>query len=153
MAIRAPDANVWVKTLLIGLVFLFLITSIIDFNAFTSEAENPQYFKDVSYTGTCSILTIKDSASCIEAHGTWTKGLISQVFIYIIVAMAVWLAYTFTMGGGFAEGRFDRRRLVTLVILGVILYFLYTKVLVGLLPELPPIEFAAAHMQTMVGMG
>ena len=148
MALKLPEAGGVVKFLIVGMVVLFLISNIININAFGK--------------GTCDKPAYTTSGTCENANGVWTSAeifkpdvpydtLIPQVYKWLIVGMAAWLAWKFTIGGEF-EGRMDRKKFVTLAIMAVVLYFVYNKVIVGsgLIPGLNPIEFAVYQLQSMM---
>lgn len=125
MAIKAPDASQLVLMLIVGMVFLFLITSIIDFNAINSDDPDAKIFREnVNY-----------------------EDKISQTFVWLVTGMGVYLAWIVVMRSG---GAFNRKTLITLVVLGIVLYFLYNKVIAPQL-DLAPIEFAAYQLQSVVG--
>lgn len=126
MAIKAPDSNEIIKFLIVGMVFLFLITSFINFSAIGSDDPDAKIFKsDFDYEATAS-----------------------GFFTLLIVGAAVWLTWNFTLG---FTGRLDKKRLVTMVIMGIALYFIYNKILVpsGFL-NLEPLEFAAYQLQAVI---
>ena len=147
MALKAPKPGEMVRLLIVGMVFLFVITSIIDFSGLTSEEEDADIFKEFEIVGTCSNGDYNSKNACENAGGTWTPGIIPNAFTLLIVGMAIWLAWTFTMGAG----RLDRKKLIALVIMGIVLYFLWNSVLVpsGWI-DIQPIEFAAAKLQSIV---
>jgi len=148
MALKGPDPNNMVMLLLVGLVFLYVITSVIDFSALTSEDDEAKILKDVEFSGTCSVGNHQGKNACVAASGTWTPGLIPNTFTLLVVGMALWLAWSFTIGFG---GRLDRKRVITMVIMGVVLYFIWNNVLVpsGFI-DVKPIEFAAAQLQSII---
>jgi hypothetical protein len=147
MALKLPDAEGVVKFLIVGMVVLFLITNVININAIGK--------------GTCSNSAYTSKATCTDNSGTWTSEdiyndtvdydeLIPGVYKWLIVGMASWLAWTFTVGGGLT-GRLDRKKFITLIVMAVILYVVYNKILVGAgFLDLPPIEFAAYQLQSIV---
>lgn len=146
---KGLNPNQLVLLLIVGLVFLFVITSIIDFSSLTSEDENAQLLKEVEFTGTCTVSTTANSKNaCENAGGLWTPGLIPNTFTLLIVGMALWLAWSFTIG---FSGRIDRKRLLTMLIMGVALYLIWNQVLVpsGWV-DVQPIEFAAVQLQSMI---
>lgn len=123
MALKGPSASQLVLMLIVGVVFMVLITSIIDFNAINSDDEDAKIFKEnVDY----------------EALGSTT-------FTWLITAMAMFMAWRIVMG----EGRWDRKKLVSLALTAIVLYFLYNKILAPQL-DLTPIEFAAYQLQSIV---
>ena len=120
--LKGPDTGKMVQVLLVAVVMLFFITQIINFSALNND--DVDVFRDNVDYGQVA----------------------SQTFTWLIAGMAVWLAWSLTMG---FQGRMDKKKLLSMVIILVALYFIYNKVLVGVIPDLQPIEFAAYQMQTM----
>jgi len=177
MALQPPKAEGVVKFLIVGMVLLFLISNIINLNAFgKGDCSNPVYTTkdtceaasatwtsaEIYREGKCTIGTTvhpeydtKAACTAPGVGGKWSgvdyNDLIPQVYKWLIVGMAAWLAWLFTVGGGIT-GRLNRKTFINLVIMAVVLYFVYNKVIVGLglIPGLNPIEFAAYQLQSII---
>jgi len=125
MAIKGPNTNKMVQTLIVGLIFLYVITNVINFSAFGGDT--------VDWG---NLITNPDS------------DLVFQVFRLLIVGMAVWLAWNVTIG---ATGSLSRKKLLTMIVMGIALYYIYNSVLVPMLGgDLQPIEFAAAQLKMAI---
>jgi len=151
------DPNRIVMMLIVGVLFLFLITSIINFNAISGDEKC--LGKTTSNGEEKNCLTYKTESTCVDKTGCiWAvpdifnedldfEETATGFFKWLIVSMAAWLAWVIVITR--AGGRFDKKGLITLVIIAVILFFIYNKVLV---PQLgwQPIEFAAVQLQSIV---
>jgi hypothetical protein len=158
------DTSKMVQFLIVGAIVMFALSYIIDLNAFgkglcsntnykskstcedadeTWDAD-PIFKEDVDYSGTCSNTAYKDSKSCQDAKGVWTRGLIGNIYVWILVAVAVIITWNLAMGG-----TLNRKRLVGLIVMGIMLFVLYNYVLAPQL-GLDTIEFAAYQLQAMM---
>ena len=152
MAFKGFNSDQFVRTLLLSLVFLFLITQIIDFAAIGKSSCT---YKDGA-TKTCTEL--KNQQECVESHCQWQKveiftpptdwaKYVGKGFLYLLVAFAVILAWRVTLTAG---GTWNKKVLMTMVLVGVSLYFLYTGVLQPMLPDaFPELAQTAYRLQAM----
>jgi hypothetical protein len=131
MAINIPrfDLNASLKTFMFALVFLFFISQIINFAAIGQDDANI-FREDVDY-----------------------GQIAPQTFAWLIVVMSTWLAWQVV--GRTTEGRFDKKYLLTIVVAGILLYFLYAKILQPVLAAngvnwLPNLNFAAYQLQSIL---
>lgn len=95
-ALKSLSTDNIIKFLLFGLVVLFALTKVID-------------FANIGVEG----------ADVFIAPG---EDQIIQIFAWIILAIAVWVTWKWT---NILEGRLDRKKLITLFILGIGLFVLY----------------------------
>jgi hypothetical protein len=124
--VRGISTNQIIKGLIFGLVIMFLMTQIFNFAALGSDDPDASVFReDVNY-----------------------DDLVPQTFKWLITGMAVWLAWAFIQIQTGAAGRLDRKRLVSMIITGVLLYFLYTKLIAPGL-GLPDLSFTAYQLQSV----
>lgn len=122
MAKLLGDSDNLLKTLLLGLVFLWMISQFV-------------IFSNIGVEG----------AEIFQAP---PDDFVNQAFVMLIVAGAVWLSWLVL---GQLSGSFNRKKLVSFAIVGVVLYFIYTTVLVPLVGA-PDLNLAAAGLQSMVGV-
>lgn len=122
MAIRGPDTNKLIQTLILGFVFLWVLTQFINLNALTSDSDE-------------------------DIFKTPGDDFVDKGFQMLIAAGAVYLAWIILLK---SQSPFNRKTFIMFLFLGVALWFLYTKVLVGLIPGLPSLEAAAVSIQSMV---
>jgi len=113
------DTNKAFLIIVLGVVALAVITNVINLNAFTSEEEVPILREDI---------------------GT---NLVPTTYSWLIGAMALILAWRIVMG----EGRLDRTKLVSMVVIGVVLYMIYTFIAPTI--GLTPINEAALRLQSI----
>ena len=113
------DTNKAFLIIVLGVVALAVITNVINLNAFTSEEEVPILREDI---------------------GT---NLVPTTYSWLIGAMALILAWRIAMG----EGRLDRTKLVSMVVIGVVLYMIYTFIAPTI--GLTPINEAALRLQSI----
>lgn len=157
------DASKVMQFLLIGAIVMFALTTIIDLNAFGKGTCEPSTYKtkktcednsgtwtatpifksDVDYSGKCIPEQYKDKESCEANQGIWSRGLIGNVYVWILLAIAVML--TWRISGE----RLNRKALVSMIFIGIALYFLYNYLLAPHL-GLKTIEFAAIQLQAMM---
>jgi len=122
MALQGPNTNKLIQTLVLGFVFLWVITQFINLNALTSDADE-------------------------DIFKTPGDDFVGQGFQMLIAAGAVYLAWIILLK---SQSPFNRKTLIMFLFLGIALWFLYTKVLVGLIPGLPSLETAAVSIQSMI---
>jgi hypothetical protein len=126
-----PSINQVLKAMLLGLVVLFFLVQFINFAAIGSDDENAQVFKeDVDYAS-----------------------VVPNTIGMLIVAIAMWLVWVVSMRAS-AE-RFDKKYLITIIVAGILLYFLYAKILQPALAAngvtwLPNLNFAAYQLQSVI---
>jgi len=126
---RLPGADKLVLTFMIAGILLWFVTSIINVNVITGKAPVEELFKEVTYTG--------------------QGGLLTTFFTVIIVGAVVFFAFKFMIG--FGQGRIDRKMWITMIIMGVVLYYVWNKILVpsGWV-NLNEIEFSAVALQSLL---
>jgi len=123
MAPKLPNQDQIIRGVVVGLIILYILTQIINFSAINSDDPDAMVFKeDLGYQ------TVKDS------------------YVAILVGIAVILTWRFAMYETF--GRWDRKRFITILFVGIIIYFLYTKILAPNL-GLPDLSFAAYQLQAI----
>ena len=103
-----------------------MLGKFIDFAAIGSDDENAQIFRsDID----------PDSIQNIVFQGILTAG-------------AIWIAWFLIMR--FSAGRVQRKDIISWIVIGVMLYFVYTKVIVGFLPDLPSLKSSAQALQAII---
>lgn len=143
-----------VQILMVGLLFLFVISQIIDFSAISGEdkclGQTPVGDDCLiqKTEGTCGTQTgcVWGSPAIFREDFKYDE-LATGFFKWLIISMAAYLAWvTVILRTG---ARFDKKSLVNLVIVAVILFVLYNKVLA---PQLgfDAIEFSAYQLQALV---
>lgn len=159
--VKAPfDPNVLVVKIGLGLVILYIVTSIINFSALSNDEETCMAriydLTDKSISNKCA--AVGTEATCIADTGcVWTapaifrpnvdySQLVPQTWKWIMVSIAGFFAWRMGMGGG----RWDKKKFASVILTAVILYILYAKVLQPMMPDaLPTLEFAAYQLRTI----
>jgi hypothetical protein len=126
---RVPGADKLVLTFIVAGIMLWFITSIINVNVITGKEPVEELFKEVVYTG--------------------QGGLLVTLFTVVIVGAVIYFAFKLMIG--FGTGKIDRKTMITMIIMGVLLYYLWNKILVpsGWV-NLKEIEFTGAVLQSMI---
>lgn len=143
------------QMIVVALTILAVLTLFINFKAINAAST-------CQGSAVCNALSTETTCSANDAC-TWSgpsyikdfdENTVMRGFMYLIIAGAVYFAWYLVLRTSYE--RWDKNFFITLVVAGIVIYFLYTKILQPTLCVedskclLPSLKFAAYNIQSMM---